>query len=785
MNGAKLEHPRLDRLAAFGLGKLCDTDFAEIEAHLACCVACCERLRDLPNDKLLRLVQSAEATSFTDRVPSALGDETSAPGSIPQELAAHPRYDVQGPLGAGGMGDVFKARHRLMQRDVALKVINSKRMHRAAAVERFQREVRAAAQFSHPNIVTAFDAEQAGSTHFLVMEFIEGTSLDRLVAEKGPLAVDRACDYIGQAALGLQHAYEHGMVHRDIKPQNLMLTPKGQVKILDFGLARFLSESEPLIQPLAPVTLSGDVTGEELFIAPVSAEPMQHDPALTCAETPTPDAMDEGKENLCLLESDEEPLTRLGAIMGSPDYVAPEQILDSHTADIRADIYSLGCTLYFLLAGQPPFAGSVRDKLRAHQSEQPRPITGLRADAPAGLVAILDRMLAKDPAQRYQTPAEVAYALLRFTRCPICKRRHGIAAIVAIVLLVSSFFVLWKTEWAAGLLRLQSKSGVVIQSDSAQSLTSDMDGTLCIWGHVAGEGVWGVAFSPDGRRALSCGDDGYVRQWDVTTGKELWASPCQLHGSALRDVAVSPDGRNALVAVFDSTVRVLDMQTGKELRRFEGHKAKVHGVTFSSDGKLALSASGTSFPYREQDNSIRLWEVATGKEIRIFQGHQGWVRTAVFSPDDRLVLSASLDRTVRLWDAQTGEEVRRFHGHSEGVLGAVFSPDGRQALSTSWDKTIRLWEVATGKELRRFHGPTATIESVVFSGDGFRALSAGKDGMVRLWDVATGKELLVMRGHSDMVHAAVLSRDGKFALSGGRDGSVRIWRLPAPSAPVE
>src|SRR5581483_5798990 len=140
--------------------------------------------------------------------------------AIPEALAAHPRYDVEGRVGAGGMGDVFKARHRLMQRTVALKVISTKRMHRATAVERFQREVRAAAQLSHPNIVTAFDAEQAGGTHFLVMEFIEGTSLDRLVAERGPLAVDRACDYIGQAALGLQHAFEHSMVHRDIKPQN-------------------------------------------------------------------------------------------------------------------------------------------------------------------------------------------------------------------------------------------------------------------------------------------------------------------------------------------------------------------------------------------------------------------------------------------------------------------------------------------------------------------------------------------------------------------------------------
>src|SRR5262249_49917925 len=161
--------------------------------------------------------------------------------------------------GGGGMGTVFKARHRLMERAVALKVMSPELMHRPAAVERFQREVRAAAQLSHPNIVTAYDAEQAGGSHFLVMEFIEGTSLARLVADEGPLAVARACDYVRQAALGLQHAHELGMVHRDLKPHNLMLVASpvasapGVVKILDFGLARFVSESR-----LTPDSLSAE-----------------------------------------------------------------------------------------------------------------------------------------------------------------------------------------------------------------------------------------------------------------------------------------------------------------------------------------------------------------------------------------------------------------------------------------------------------------------------------------------------------------------------------------------
>ena len=177
-------------------------------------------------------------------------------GAAPKELADHPRYRVLGLLGAGGMGAVYKAEHRLMERPVALKVIRRGLTDDPAAAERFRREVKAAARLSHPHIVRAYDAEQAGDLHFLVMEFVEGTDLARLVAGQGPLPVARACEYARQAALGLQHAFEHGMVHRDIKPQNLMLTPDGQVKVLDFGLARFVSESAP--SPPTPSPEAGE-----------------------------------------------------------------------------------------------------------------------------------------------------------------------------------------------------------------------------------------------------------------------------------------------------------------------------------------------------------------------------------------------------------------------------------------------------------------------------------------------------------------------------------------------
>jgi serine/threonine protein kinase len=195
-------------------------------------------------------------------------------------------YLLQERLGEGGMGAVFKALHRTLGREVALKVIRKERLANPHAVKRFRREVRAAAQLTHPTIVLAFDADQVGSNHFLVMEYVKGSDLSQRVKRHGPLPIDQGCDCIRQAALGLQHAYEKGLIHRDIKPANLLLTPQGEVKVLDMGLARLAS-----------------------------------DPEATQASST---------------------LTQEGVVMGTPDYLAPEQALGSPEVDIRADLYALG-----------------------------------------------------------------------------------------------------------------------------------------------------------------------------------------------------------------------------------------------------------------------------------------------------------------------------------------------------------------------------------------------------------------------------------------------------------
>jgi serine/threonine protein kinase len=268
-------------------------------------------------------------------------------------------YKVLGLLGRGGMAAVYKARQLCPKRLVAVKVIDRSLAGDGEIVARFRQEQVLGALLRHPNLIAVYQVGHAAGCPYLVMAFVEGDNLDGLVGRYGPLPVAEACEVIRQAALGLQHLHEHGLVHRDVKPSNLMLTPAGRVKVLDLGVARDLYRQG---------------AGERI--------------------------------------------TRLGQFVGTLDYVAPEQCTDPHAVDTRADVYGLGCTLYELLAGQAPFARpgyeSLFQKMKAHVEAPVPPIQERRPDVPEGLALILERMLAKDREGRFASPADVARALQPF-----------------------------------------------------------------------------------------------------------------------------------------------------------------------------------------------------------------------------------------------------------------------------------------------------------------------------------------------------------------------------------
>jgi serine/threonine protein kinase len=371
MGAAAPVHPHEQILQSFVMGKLDDTLATSVKRHLESCDDCRRRVAKVSSESFVTRLKVADGGAepsgplvSSDTWLSMLAGNASATApppadTLPPGLVDHADYAVIRELGQGGMGTVYLAKNRLMGRHEVLKVVSSHLIKRRGVMDRFLSEIRNAARLHHSNIVTAYSASRLGESIIFAMEYVDGLDLAKLIKAKGPFAVTHACNYIYQAALGLQHAHELGMVHRDIKPSNMILAPQGGravIKVLDFGLAKIQSEG----------------------------------------------AIDGG-------------LTHEGQMLGTPDFVAPEQIGDARRADIRADIYSLGCTLYYLLTGGPPFkATSLYEILQAHHSMDALPLNLARTDVPMELAALVARMMAKEPELRFQTPSEVAQALKPF-----------------------------------------------------------------------------------------------------------------------------------------------------------------------------------------------------------------------------------------------------------------------------------------------------------------------------------------------------------------------------------
>jgi serine/threonine protein kinase/WD40 repeat protein len=679
-----------------------------------------------------------------------------------QPLVVGP-YQLLARLGEGGMGQVFKARHSRLGRVVALKLISPQHLGDHDAARRFRREVRSLSRLDHPNIVRAIDADEDDGRLYLVMELVEGTDLSRRVKEKGALPIGLACDCIRQAALALQHASEQGMVHRDIKPSNLLLGADGTIKVLDLGLARR-------------------------------------------GEADTGDS------------SSSTSLTDTGMTVGTPDYVAPEQITDSKCPDIRADLYSLGCTFYHLLTGRPPFAGGTLGlKLLRHQTEEPEPIAALRPEVPAALVAVVQKLMAKKPEERYQSPAEVAAVLDHLLRTgkwaggafaglgdwtatpvswlrraqPSWQGRRLLAALAVAVLLFSSAALavwLWPRprpapsgpareqhvrpapssleELAFEKIPDQERLGTGLLEETVQVLGSHqgMHGSL----------VWCLAFHPDGRRAFSIGGEGVIRVWDTDTMRQQAALTL---GNTVQALAVIREpGGEPVLCVRDRSGGVTrwDAQTLKSLGRSVSAKI-VQSSCFSPDGRYGLSA------YAGQH--ARLFDLRRETELKRFPDTLPADREGggTFTADGKRALVAVKKGQFSLLETATGKELWRFHGARGLVTRLAMTPDYKHVLSVDEAGHAWLWEVATNRVVHRF---------VPEKGNGFCDLALSADGRfavllcvlgnLKVCDLLDPRHQLRSVGQPDIGNPAyvlALRSDGRRALTGGAYGRLRLWDL--------
>jgi serine/threonine-protein kinase len=660
------------------------------------------------------------------------------------------QYVVLERLGEGGMGQVFKARHRRMDRTVAIKVIRKDHLNSQDAVKRFRREMQATASLSHPNIVTALDADQVGDQHFFVMEYVEGIDLGSLIKRMGPPPVAQACDYMRQAALGLQHASEKGMVHRDIKPSNLLVSRPAEgsvwgntVKILDMGVARIQD------------------TGD-------------------------------GIDSLSAL-------TKEGRVVGTPDFMAPEQAANSTKADIRSDLYSLGCTFFTLLTGQAPFPGGTpMEKLLKHRIETPKPVDKLRPEVPPGVVAVVQRLMAKKPEDRFQTPAELVKALdviltskglnhvppsTMPAPAPATMRRIP----VDFARLSAPGSKRWLIFLGAALVMLLGLILLIyaLISMGSRKPTMRADGGVEEPANPVLRELNARASDPKTNLDALRRDLLHFRLEQAGTPESLEAARIMARlPSALDDLKHESIPAAQAAGLSPEVVAVLG-------DRRQRHWGAARAIAVSQSLGLVASAG--------QDQVIRLWDSTNLQERNTLPGHNGSVQLLEFLPDGQTLFSFGSDNVVRFWDGLTGAKPRernrlQFQGRVDAVAlaadGKTFAYSSPATGNPNGPWVVRLVEIdRDGKEPRQrgmLTRHSRPVRALAFSSDSQSLASSGDDALV-VWDltVAPPKEARVIPSESQFSATTVaFSRDGGVQLlaSGGYQ-IINVYDLSKPETP--
>ncbi len=731
------------------------------------------------------------------------------PPSTSSVLPALAGYEVLGELGQGGMGVVYKARHRQLKRLVAVKTIKNSAFAGAAERARFRAEAEAVARLQHPHIVQIHEIGEQDGLPFFTLEYMEGGSLARQLGGK-PQPPQAAARLVQTLARAMHVAHQQGIIHRDLKPANVLLTADGQPKISDFGLAKRLEEgSSP--------TLSG-------------------------------------------------------AILGTPSYMAPEQALgksQGRTLSPATDIYALGAILYEMLTGRPPFLGETPvDTLQQVVQDEPVAPRRLQPTVPRDLETICLKCLHKQAERRYGSAAALAEDLGRFlagepvhARPPgpldrglkWVRRRPAVAgllaasvlAAVALVASVVGFVYQTDLENALAEAREQEKQAQVQkgiaeeQSREAEKQKATAEGQKAEADKQKRRAEASQQIAEQ-QRAEAARQRSLARRYqyvsDINMAQRAWKEnqllrlrnllprlvPAQGEAEDLRGfdwyllqricfaelatlphtqpvaaAAISPDGRLVAGGCHDivhhkqpGEVKLWEAVTGKEIRTLTGHTGYVLGLAFSPDGRF-LAAACDTYVGKNYDHAgeVILWDLSTGKKSFVHLLPDNPAHCVAFSPDGQSLVSGHgqlakgkfdpVAGPIRVWDPRTGRQVKVLSGHRHRLSSLAFRADGQRLASAAQDKTIRVWDPATGQEVLSIPDDS---RSIAFHPDGRRLLGTS-GGKLKIWEADSGKEIFTHQVEKSAIGQLAVSPDGQHLALATRDQSndeaMRIWDLAA------
>jgi WD40 repeat protein/serine/threonine protein kinase/tetratricopeptide (TPR) repeat protein len=747
-------------------------------------------------------------------------------------------YELVEVLGRGGMGVVWKARQLRANRLVALKLILAGELAGEAEVRRFRAEAEIAAGLDHPNLVPLYEVGEDQGRHFFSMKLIEGGHLGEHLTHFRERPRE-AASLLLAVARAVQYAHQHGLLHRDLKPGNILLSRR----------------ASSLACPPSPPGQAGSLSYE-------------------------PHVADFGLAR----RLDAPGLTQSGAVVGTPEYMAPEQARGEKSLTTATDVYGLGAILYATLTGRPPFVGeSVLQTLEQVVGSEPVPPRQLNDKVPRDLETVCLKCLRKEPARRYDSAADLAEELRRFLAGepvearPVgrleqgwrwCRRNPAVAALLALVattLVVGATVAAWFGFWALGAARIaqkekqdadtaralaetetkradeaadtarQNEQRAVEQKQRVEIEKSEKERQLgrAEWLVYAGrldkaqqewrEGKVGAALD----LLHACRWD--YRGWEYRHLQTRFAGAAltiSAPGKGVGCVCFSPDGRWLAGGLSDRTVRVWEARTGKEVFSLKGPTHSVNCVCFSPDGKR-LAGGAAPFPPvpGRGAGQVMVWDAVTGGELFSLPSRTGDVLCLCFSPDGRRLAGGFTDRTIRVWDARTGQELFTCQGHNDSVLDLCFSPDGRHLASAGgrWDNNlgageVRVWDAGSGRPVFSLRPSGWTAQAVCYSPDGARLLGAYRDGtlkvcsahsgqelysvkvplhvvgpcfspdglhlagssdpnLVTVWEAGSGEPVAVLKGHARSPSGLCFSPDGKHLASSSFEGTVKVWDL--------